>query len=61
MKQRASRKLKHIHTRFLSSQDMVFRILLTSAMKTDVNPSDIGTKALGRERFSSLRAMLELG
>ena len=51
-KQEASRKMKHIHTRFLFIQDLVFRKLLTmSSVKTDVNPSDIGTKALGRERF----------
>ena len=37
----------HIHTRFLFIQDLVFRKLLTmSAVKTDVNPSDIGTEAL---------------
>ena len=46
-KKRASRKMKHIHTRFLFIQDLVFRKLLTmSSVKTDVNPSDIGTKAL---------------
>ena len=57
-RQRASRKMKHIHTRFLFSQDLVFRKLLTmSSVKTDVNPSDIGTKALGRERFHRLRSM----
>ena len=51
-KQGASRKMKHIHTRFLFIQDLVLRKLLTmSSVKTDVNPSDIGTKALGRERF----------
>ena len=45
--------MKHIHTRFLFIQDLVFRILLTtSATQTDVNPSDIGTTALGREGFS---------
>ena len=32
-----------------------------SAVKTDVNPSDIGKKALGRERFYRLRSMLSLG
>ena len=51
-KQGASRKMKHIHTRFLFIQDLVFRKLLTmSSVKTDVNPSDVGTQALGRERF----------
>ena len=45
-KQGASRKMKHIHTRFFFIQDLVFRKLLTmSSVKTDVNPSDIGTKA----------------
>ena len=44
-KQRASLKIKHIHKRFLFIQDLVFRKLLTmSSVKTDVNPSDIGTK-----------------
>ena len=48
-KQGASRKMKHIHTRFLFIQDLVFRKLLTmSSVKTDVNPSDIRTKPLGR-------------
>ena len=32
-----------------------------SSVKTDVNPSDIGTKALGRERFHRLRSMLGMG
>ena len=32
-----------------------------SSVKTDVNPSDIGTKALGRERFHRLRSMLGVG
>ena len=58
-KQGVSRKMKHIHTRFLFIQDLVFRKLLTmSSVKSDVNPSDIGTKALGRERFHRLRSML---
>ena len=44
--------MKHIHTRFLFIQDLVFWKLITmKSVKTDVNPSDIGTKALGRERF----------
>ena len=61
-KQGASRKMKHIHTRFLFIQDLVFRKLLTmSSVKTDVNPSDIGTKALGRERFHRLRSILGMG
>ena len=51
-KEGACRKMKHIHTRFLFIQDLVFRKALTmSSVKTGVNPSDIGTKALGRERF----------
>ena len=38
-KQGASRKMKHIHTRFLFIQNLVFRKLLTmSSVKTDVNP-----------------------
>ena len=61
-KQGASRKMNHIHTRFLLIQDLVFRKLLTmSSVLTDVNPSDIGTKALGRERFYRLRSMLDMG
>ena len=61
-KQGASRKMKHIHTRFLFIQDLVFRKLLTmSSVKTVVNPSDIGTKALGRERFFRIRSMLDMG
>ena len=61
-KQGASRKMKHIHTRFLFIQDLVFRKLLTmSSVKTDVNPSDIGTKTLGRERNHRLRSMLGMG
>ena len=61
-KQGASRKMKHIHKKFLFTQDLVFRKLLTmSSVKTDVNPSDIGTKALGRERFYRLRPMLGMG
>ena len=32
-----------------------------SAFKTDVNPSDIRTEALGRERFYTLRSMLGMG
>ena len=61
-KQGASRRMKHIHTRFLFIQDLVFRKLLTmSSVKTDVNPSDLGTKALGRERFHRLRSMLGTG
>ena len=61
-KQGASRKMNHIHTRFLFIQDLVFRKTLTmSSVKTDVNPSDIGTKALGRERFHRLKSMLGMG
>ena len=59
MKQRASRKMKYLHTRILFIQDLVFRKLLTmSAIKTDVNTSDNGTKTLVRERFYRMRAML---
>ena len=32
-----------------------------SSVKTDVNPSDIGTKALGCERFHRSRSMLGMG
>ena len=59
-KQGESRKMKHIHTRFLFIQDLVFRKLLTmSSVKTD--GSDFGTKALGRERFYGLRSILGMG
>ena len=61
-KQGASRQITHIHTRFLFVQELVFRKLLTmSAIKAQVNPSHIGTKALGRERLSRLRAVLGFG
>ena len=61
-KQGASRKMKHFNTRFLFIQDLVFRKLLTmSSVQTHVNPSDIGTKALGREPFHRLRSMLGMG
>ena len=36
-------------------------MLTMSAVKTDVKQSEIGTKALGRERFCKMRATLELG
>ena len=32
-----------------------------SSVKTDVNPSDIGTIALGRERFHRLTSVLGMG
>ena len=61
-KQGASRKMTHIHTIFFFIPDLVFRKLLTmSSVKTDVNPSDIGTKALGPERFHRLSSMLGMG
>ena len=61
-KQGASRKMKHIHMRFLFIQDLVLRkLLMMSSVKTDVNPSDIGTTVLGRERFYRLRSMLSMG
>ena len=61
-KQGASRKMKHIHTRFLFIQDLVFHKLLTmSSVKTGVNPSKDRTKAPGRERFHRLRSMLGMG
>ena len=54
--------MKHNHTRFLFIQDLVFgELLKMSSVKTDVNPSDIGTKALGRDRFHILRSMLGMG
>ena len=54
--------MEHIHTRSFFILDLVFRKLLTmSAVKTDVNPSDIGTKTLGRQRFCTMRATLGLG
>ena len=59
------RKLENetrVHTRFLFIQDFVFPKLLTmSAVKADVNPSDIGPKTVGREGFNRMRAMLGLG
>ena len=49
------------HTRFLFIQILVFRkLLMMSAVKTDVNPSDVGTKALGRDRLCRMRAVLGL-
>ena len=48
-KQGASRKMKHIHTRFLFIQDLVFRKLLPMS------------SVLGRERFTRLRSMLGMG
>ena len=55
--------MKRIHTlRFLFIQDFVFRKLQTmSAVKSDVNPSDVGANALGCERICRMRAMLGLG
>ena len=51
--------MRHFHTIFLFIQDLVFQKLLTmSSVKTNVNPSEIGTKALRRERFHRLRSML---
>ena len=48
-KQGASQRMKHIHTRFLFVQDLVFRKLLNmSALKSDVNPNDIGTEGLNK-------------
>ena len=32
-----------------------------SSVKTDMNPSDIGTKTLGRERFHRLGSLLGMG
>ena len=60
-KQGASRKMKHIHIRFLFKILYLGNFLTMSSVKTDVNPSDIGTKALGRDRFHRLRSMLGMG
>ena len=60
-KQRANRKMKHFHTRFFFIQDLVIRKLLAMSSLKTVNPSDLGTKALGRERFHGLRSMLGMG
>ena len=58
-KQGASRRMKHTQVRFLFFQDLVSRKLQTmSAVKTNVSPSDVGTKALGRERVCRMRAVL---
>ena len=59
----ASRKMKHIHTRFSYSFKIWYfgKLLTMSSVKSDVNPSDIGTKALGRERFHRLRSMFGMG
>ena len=57
-KQGASRKMKTHSHEMLFNQDLGFRKLLTlSSVKTDVNPSDVGTKALGREGFHRLRSL----
>ena len=62
-KQGASRKMKHIFTRDSYSFKIWYfrKFLAMSSVQTDVNPSDIGTKALGRERFHRLRSMLGMG
>ena len=58
----ASRKMTHIHTGFLCTQDLVFpKLLTTSAVKRDVDPSDVETKGLRRERFCRMKAVLGLG
>ena len=60
-KQGARRKMEHFQAILLFIQDSFFRKRLTmSAVKTHLNPSDIGKKALGRERFYRLRSMLGL-
>ena len=57
-----SKSQDETHSHEILIQDLVFRKLLTmSSVKTDVNPSDIGTKALGRERFHRLRSMFGMG
>ena len=59
-KQGASRKMKHIHTRFLFIQDLVFRKLLTMSSLMWIRVIS-GRKALGRERFHRLRSILGMG
>ena len=57
-----SKSQDETHSHEILIQDLVFRKLLTmSSVMTDVNPSDIGTKAPGRERFHRLRSMLGMG
>ena len=54
--------MTHIHSRFKFIQGVVFRKLLTtSAIKRDVDPSDVGTKGLRRERFCRIRALVGVG
>ena len=60
-KQGAMRKMTHTHEILVHSRFVFRRLLTMTAVKTDVNPSDIGTKALGRERFHRLRSMLGMG
>ena len=40
----------------IEQESRLSAVLTMSAVKTDVNPSDIGTKALGRERFYKMRS-----
>ena len=47
----------HTHEIPVHSRLGISEFLTVSAVKTDVNPSDIGTKALGRERFYRMRSM----
>ena len=57
-----SKSQDETHSHEILIQDLVFRKVLTmSSVKTDVNPSDIGTEALRRKRFHRLRSMLGLG
>ena len=50
---------KHSHA-ILPHPRVDFSGLTTSAIQTDVNQSDIGTKAFGRERLRGLRIVLGL-
>ena len=52
----------HISPRFPVIQDLVFRkLLILFVVKIDVNSSDIGTKALGREWFRSDVSYIRIG
>ena len=51
----------HSHEILIYSRFGILELLTMSSVKTDVNLSDIGTKALGRERFHRLRSMLGMG
>ena len=53
--------MKHIQMRSCSCKIRYFGKLLTMfAVMTNVNPSDIGAKALARERLYRLRSMIAM-